>query len=568
MSETTGCWLASCRWGFAMCTSNQHTLSITLVSNRNLKVGSAAAVPVAASTPLLLLTAAGSIILNLLPRFLPVMLPLPAGCALPATRQHMHVVTDGHALSRCKHATVDIRPLHQHAARQVYCLTLSLTQRHDALQRSWQQLFAVLGLRRWRQLLCHARLHAANSPAELDHVLRCTGTVTNTQSGMRERKWLPSAPKITLPRFRRSRDERSASASRRRLPFPLDAIDRSGTSGQQCQAGVSKSHSSRGYNAFWRHASRKCLASLHVQVDRAPKVTESSGTSQSSSVAVRAVNDLATMMLALHLNLCAHETVEVPFNEPQCNGMCSICPPRSTSKGTRQAPSGYCAYRDGSVRTDRHCTHIGVCSAIEAAAGTRRHVWGQGLRSSAQVIMAPKKRRAAEITRPAKRQSTSRRSSVEPRQPPPTLQHPSHGTVGSWQSGSPPACTALITLAHLMLQHNSLSSNTAASVVAPRCSTCVNMHTRMRFMHAAAAQVSARVFVHGTGDCGQLGLGEDEMERKQPTPVDLSGRKVGCWALAIAIAKPCHLEGPSPHLPHRQHALHKFDEALKIYVSS
>ena len=93
-------------------------------------------------------------------------------------------------------------------------------------------------------------------------------------------------------------------------------------------------------------------------------------------------------------------------------------------------------------------------------------------------------------------------------------------------------------------------------------------HARMQLVHAPASQVSARVFVHGTGDCGQLGLGEDEMERKRPTPVDLSGRKVGCWALATAIAKPCHLEGSSPHLPHRQHALHQFHEPLKMSVLS
>jgi hypothetical protein len=74
-------------------------------------------------------------------------------------------------------------------------------------------------------------------------------------------------------------------------------------------------------------------------------------------------------------------------------------------------------------------------------------------------------------------------------------------------------------------------------------------HACVQFVDAPMAQVSARVFVHGTGDCGQLGLGEDEMERKRPTPVDLSGRKVGCWVLATAIVKPCHLEGSSRHLP-------------------
>ena len=58
-----------------MRTSRQDTLSIPLVSTRNLKVGSEVAAPVATSKPLLLLTAAGSIILNLLPRRLPDVLP-------------------------------------------------------------------------------------------------------------------------------------------------------------------------------------------------------------------------------------------------------------------------------------------------------------------------------------------------------------------------------------------------------------------------------------------------------------------------------------------------------------
>jgi hypothetical protein len=56
-------------------------------------------------------------------------------------------------------------------------------------------------------------------------------------------------------------------------------------------------------------------------------------------------------------------------------------------------------------------------------------------------------------------------------------------------------------------------------------------------MCSGTAQVAARVFVHGTGDCGQLGLGEDEMERKRPTPVDLSGRRVRHRRLLLCA---CH----------------------------
>lgn len=40
------------------------------------------------------------------------------------------------------------------------------------------------------------------------------------------------------------------------------------------------------------------------------------------------------------------------------------------------------------------------------------------------------------------------------------------------------------------------------------------------------AQVAAEVFMHGTGDCGQLGMGEDVQERIRPYPLDIEGRKV------------------------------------------
>lgn len=43
------------------------------------------------------------------------------------------------------------------------------------------------------------------------------------------------------------------------------------------------------------------------------------------------------------------------------------------------------------------------------------------------------------------------------------------------------------------------------------------------------AQVPGKVFVHGTGDCGQLGLGEDITERKRPFPLSFDGKKVGSF---------------------------------------
>lgn len=55
-------------------------------------------------------------------------------------------------------------------------------------------------------------------------------------------------------------------------------------------------------------------------------------------------------------------------------------------------------------------------------------------------------------------------------------------------------------------------------------------------MSCRPMQVGAKVFVHGTGDCGQLGLGEDVTERRRPFPVDMEGRKVGGEALVNPAA--------------------------------
>lgn len=58
-------------------------------------------------------------------------------------------------------------------------------------------------------------------------------------------------------------------------------------------------------------------------------------------------------------------------------------------------------------------------------------------------------------------------------------------------------------------------------------------------------QVPAKIFVHGTGDCGQLGLGEDVTERKRPFPLELEGRKVGAAGPPLNPDSHAH----SPRLP-------------------
>ncbi|KAJ2600790.1 hypothetical protein H4R99_003213 [Coemansia sp. RSA 1722] len=64
----------------------------------------------------------------------------------------------------------------------------------------------------------------------------------------------------------------------------------------------------------------------------------------------------------------------------------------------------------------------------------------------------------------------------------------------------------------------------AARVPAPR----PFIKPRTAYVHALAqrATVSGTVFVFGNGDCGQLGLGEDMVERKKPFPVALDGESI------------------------------------------
>ena len=48
-------------------------------------------------------------------------------------------------------------------------------------------------------------------------------------------------------------------------------------------------------------------------------------------------------------------------------------------------------------------------------------------------------------------------------------------------------------------------------------------------------QVPGDVFMLGTGDCGQFGLGEDVTEALRPNPSPLPGKKVSCSQTALAV---------------------------------
>ena len=49
----------------------------------------------------------------------------------------------------------------------------------------------------------------------------------------------------------------------------------------------------------------------------------------------------------------------------------------------------------------------------------------------------------------------------------------------------------------------------------------------------SVAQVPGDVFMLGTGDCGQFGLGEDVTEALRPNPSPLPGKKVSCSKTAL-----------------------------------
>ena len=146
------------------------------------------------------------------------------------------------------------------------------------------------------------------------------------------------------------------------------------------------------------------------------------------------------------------------------------------------------------------------------------------------MIMAPKKRRASEITRPAKRQSTSRRSSVEPRQPPPTLQHPSHGTVRFWQ----PICMHsiwCINIPHTIAVWG-LSKRTIATICQSPRRLCLIMHACSSLMTYGAGVSPGVCAWHWRLWAARPGRGSDGAQAAHACgPQRPKGGLLGCWPL-------------------------------------